>query len=116
MGCIHLEGMEFYAYHGHYDVEKVVGTKFVVDLTLETDLKVAGKSDKLEDTINYQEIYKVIQEVMKHKSNLIENVAHRIMNAVYDRFETINKATVKLSKMNPPLGGKLKCVSVTMSR
>ncbi len=116
MGCIQLEGLEFYAYHGHYDVEKVVGTKFVVDLTIETNLSSAGKSDKLSDTINYQEVYQLIKEVMKNKSNLIENVAQNILNAIHDTFRNLGSVTVKISKMNPPLGGRVKCVSVTMSR
>ena len=116
MGSIHLEKMEFYAYHGHYEVEKVIGTKFMVDITIETNLDKAGETDNLEDTINYQEVYRLIQEVMKEKSNLIEHVAKNILDALYTHFKHIDKIVVKLSKMNPPLGGKLKCVSVTMER
>ena len=117
MGIIQLEEMEFYAFHGHYKEEQIVGNRFLVDLEIETDMSKASKSDQLEDALNYQTAYRLLKnEMKKHTSNLLENIGKRILDALYDEFEGIEKATVKIRKMNPPMGGQMKCVSVTMSR
>ena len=116
MGVIEIEGMKFYAYHGHFEVERIVGNNFDVYIRLETNCDKAAESDNLHDALNYQAVYKTIQEVMKIKSYLLENVAKRILDGLFEEFPTIEKAKVKISKMNPPMGGKMRCVSVTMSR
>jgi dihydroneopterin aldolase len=59
MSRIALEQMEFWAYHGCFTEEQVIGTRFMIDLYLETDTSKAELSDNLNDTINYQSVYKV---------------------------------------------------------
>ena len=117
MGKIVIEEMEFYAFHGHYQEEQIVGSRFLVDLELETDLGTAARSDKLSDAVNYQMAYQLIKKEMhRKKSNLLENIASRILDALYDEMKGIQKATVKIRKMHPPLGGSIKSVGVIMSR
>ena len=116
MGVIEIEGMEFYAYHGHFAEEQIVGNRFIVDLTLSTDCSKAAKSDDLEDALNYLAVYQIIKEEMEIKSHLLENVAERILCKLYSKFETIEKAKVKISKLNPPMGGQIRKVSVTLER
>jgi len=116
MGHIQIEGMEFYAFHGHYKEEQIVGNRFLVDLTLETDMEIPAKSDNLKDAVNYQSAYEIVKSVMEKKSHLLENIAGRILDTLYTEMSGINKATVKVSKMNPPVGGKVQSVSVVMSR
>lgn len=116
MGIIEIEGMKFYAYHGHFAAEQVVGNNFEVNIRLEADCDAAAKSDNLDDALNYQAVYETIKEVMQTNSALLEHVAKRILDTLYDRFPRTLKATVKISKMNPPMGGEMKCVSVTMER
>ena len=116
MGLIQIEGMEFYAYHGHFKAEQIVGNKFIVNLTIEADLEKAGKSDNLNDTINYQVMYELIQEEMKEKSHLLEHIASRVLDKLYANFEGIKKAVIKVSKVNPPMGGKIDQVSVMLTR
>ncbi len=116
MGLIEIEGMEFYAFHGHYEAERVVGNKFLVNISLETDLKKAASSDKLEDALNYQAIYELVSEEMVIKSFLLENLANRIIEKLYEQFPQIKKATLKVSKLNPPMGGQIEKVSVTLTK
>ena len=117
MGLIQIENMEFYAFHGHYREEQIVGSKFLVDLTIEADMSVPASSDNLRDAINYQVAYQLVKEEMKKKSKLLENIAKRILDTVYDNFPDIGRATVKISKMNPPVGGgRIEKVSVTLTR
>ncbi|MGE5424132.1 MAG: dihydroneopterin aldolase [Syntrophothermus sp.] len=115
MGKIILEGMEFFAYHGCFREEKIIGTKFMVDLEVEVDTAKAEKSDDLHDTVNYQALFKLVKQQMEIKSNLLENVASRILGRIKDTFPEVTTATVKIAKLNPPLGGKIRQVSCILT-
>lgn len=114
MALIEIEGMEFYAFHGHFEVEKIAGNRFLVNLKIETDCSKAGQSDKLEDTLDYQKAYLAVKEEMAVPSDLLEHVAQRIINRIKSEFPEAQKVAVKVSKMNPPMGGQIRKVSVTM--
>lgn len=117
MGKITIEEMEFYAFHGHYQEEQIVGNRFLVDLEIETDLKVPAESDKLDDAVNYQLVYQLIKKEMKRKkSNLLENIGKRMLDAIYNEMEGIKKVTLRIRKMYPPMGGPIRSVGVTMTR
>jgi len=114
MALIEIEGMEFYAFHGHFEVEKVAGNRFLVDLKIQAELETAGKSDKLEDTLDYQKAYQAVKEEMSTPSDLLEHVCQRIISRIKSEFSEAQKVGVKVSKMNPPMGGQIEKVSVTM--
>jgi dihydroneopterin aldolase len=116
MGLIQIENMEFYAFHGHFKEEQIVGNKFLVDLTIETDMEIPSKSDNLKDAVNYHKAYQIIKKEMEKKSYLLENIARRILDALYKELQGIKRAVVKVSKLNPPMGGKIGSVSVVMER
>ena len=114
MALIEIEGMEFYAFHGHFEVEKVTGNRFIVSLKIEADLSTAGQTDQLEDTLDYQKAYLAVKEEMAIPSDLLENVCQRIITRIKTEFQDAKKVSVKVSKMNPPMGGQIEKVSVTM--
>ena len=115
MGLIQIENIEIFAYHGCFEEEKIIGNNFIVDAWIEADCSKAAKSDKIEDAINYQTVYEIICEEMKIVSDLIENVAQRIINRIYIAFpEGVDKVKIKVSKLNPPLTGQIGRVSVTL--
>ena len=117
MGKIVIEEMEFYAFHGHYQEEQIVGNRFLVDLEMETDLTLPADSDNLNDAVNYQQAYQIIKNEMRQtKSNLLENIGKRILDALYAEMDGIEKATIRIRKLNPPMGGPIKSVGITMSR
>lgn len=116
MGLIEIEGMKFYAYHGHFEAEQIVGNEFIVDLTLKTDCNAAAKTDDLSYALNYQTVYDLVKQEMSKPSRLLENVAKRILDTLYDAFSNIEEAKVKVSKLNPPMGGEIEKVSVTLWR
>jgi dihydroneopterin aldolase len=116
MGTVEIEGMRFYAYHGHFEAERVVGNEFQVDVQLETDCEAAATSDNLEDALNYQAVYDLIKREMQVKSHLLERVAGRILDALFNEFPSIQKAKIKVSKLNPPMGGQIEKASVTLMR
>jgi 7,8-dihydroneopterin aldolase/epimerase/oxygenase len=116
MGLIQIENMEFYSFHGHFKEERIVGNKFIVDLTIETDMKLPSASDNLKDAVNYQRAYEIVKAQMEIKSHLLEHIASRILDAIYAEMTGIISVTVKVSKMNPPMGGKIGSVSIVLTR
>lgn len=114
MSWIQLEDMEFYAKHGCYREEQLVGNTFLVLIKIQVNLQNAALSDELKDTINYHTIYELTKEEMNKTSRLLEHVAARIISRIKTEFEQIEKIQVKVSKNNPPFDGKVKCVSVEM--
>ncbi|UCG26920.1 MAG: dihydroneopterin aldolase [Bacteroidales bacterium] len=116
MGIIRLENMEFYAYHGHFREEQIVGSKFLVDLVIETDMTTPARTDNLKDAVNYQKAYRLVKAEMSKKSHLLEHIAKRILDILFKELDGMQKVTVKVAKINPPVGGKMDSVSVTLSR
>lgn len=111
---ITLENMEFYAFHGCYREEQVVGNRFRVDLSIEVDVTQASSSDSVSDTVNYLEVYRCIRAGMMVKSHILEHLATRLLDALKSDFPEIVHARIKVSKMAPPLGGQVESVSVEM--
>jgi dihydroneopterin aldolase len=107
--------MRFYAHHGCFVQERAIGTHFTVDLSFTTDTSRAELSDNISDTVSYLDVYQVVKAQMQQPSNLLEHVARRVGEAVLREFPTVNSITVKVSKMNPPLGGQMDSVSVGLS-
>jgi dihydroneopterin aldolase len=116
MGLIRIEQMEFYSYHGCFEEERIVGNRFIVDLEMQTEMNRACETDRIEDALNYQTAYDLIKEEMKINSYLLEHIAGRILDSLFNCFPQLVEASVKVSKMNPPMGGKIHSVSVEISR
>ena len=114
-GIIELEGMEFHAFHGCLEKERKEGNTFLVDFYAETELKNAVKSDNLKDTIDYGRVYDIVAEQMAVPSNLLENVAGRILDAVRKEFKEILFLKIRVSKKNPPVNGACEWSRVTVT-
>lgn len=107
--------MRFYAHHGCFEQEQVIGTHFSVDLSFETDTSKAEVSDNIADTVSYLDVYQVVKAEMMKPSHLLEHVARRVGEGVLTHFPTVDSITVKISKLNPPLGGQMESVSVELT-
>ena len=114
IGIIELEGMEFKAYHGCLEQEKVRGNVFTVDFRGELDLSAAAESDNLDDTLNYGEIYEIVADEMSIPSELLENVAGRIVKEIERRFPQLIAFSVRVSKKRPPVEGITQWSRVTL--
>ncbi len=115
MATIALNNMEFYAFHGCYAEEQLVGNYFQVDLTLDVDCSLAAQTDNIEDTVSYLEVYQEVKREMMITSKLLEHVCQRIITALEKKFPAIRQIEICVAKNNPPLGGKIGSSSVTMS-
>ncbi len=109
---ITLNNMRFYAYHGCFEEERVIGTRFSVDLTLEYDATTAARTDDVANAVNYALVYQTVKRVMAVPQHLLETVAQHIVEAVHNEFPAVTRAKVKVCKLNPPLGGQLDYVAV----
>lgn len=116
MAVISVEGIEIYAFHGCYKEEQLIGTNFLVDVHLECDVTRAAQSDLITDTVNYQTVFELVVTQMAIPSHLLEHVAKRIIIAIKEKYSPqILSISVKVTKLNPPMGGKIQKVSVCLN-
>lgn len=116
IGKISLEGLEFHAFHGVYPHERESGNFFEVDVSVETDFSAAAESDELEGTVNYESLFRIVKEEMDRPSKLLETVAEKIVSDIMTAFPQVIQVDLKISKLNPPIGGKCARSSVTVIR
>ena len=108
--------MEFHAFHGCLEHEQQLGNTFLVSVSMDLDTSIAGQTDELEHTLNYQSVYDVVKRQMDIPSKLIEHAGQRILDTVFNAFPGINSLEVILSKLNPPLGGKVERVTIELTK
>jgi dihydroneopterin aldolase len=111
-----LEDLKIYAYHGVFPEENIIGTYYIINLELHTDLWKATETDDLKDTVNYAEISDLIHEEMKIKSKLLEHIAGRIINQIHEKYPQISYIKIKITKTNPPMKAELKGASVEIEK
>jgi dihydroneopterin aldolase len=116
MTIIALEGMHFYAYHGYYEEEQIIGNNFVVDVYVHLiQVKEAIEEDDLPGTVNYEIIYEICKWEMKKTSRMLETVAYNILDRIKTQFRFVNKVEVRISKKQPPFDGPVDRAFIFMS-
>ena len=116
MGYIILSNIRSYSYHGCMDEEEKIGAEFRVDLKVKTDLQEAAQNDDLQYGLDYTRLNEIVIEEMKIRAKLMETVALRIINSILKEFESAEEVEVKVTKLNPPVGGNIEAVSVVMKK
>lgn len=101
---IYLRNVRFHAFHGVLPQEGIVGNDYLVNLVLDYDFSSAMKTDELQGTLNYAEVYQKVREEMETPSKLLEHVAGRIAQRLFSDFQEIQKLQLSITKMNPPMG------------
>lgn len=109
---VFLKGMEFYAFHGAREEEKVLGQRFLVDIEYEID---KPNSDELNQTVDYTEIYNRTKEIIENfKFKLLETLANEIALKIFDD-KRIKNLTVRVIKNSPPIKGIIEGVGVEVN-
>ncbi|HDT12043.1 MAG TPA: dihydroneopterin aldolase [Candidatus Marinimicrobia bacterium] len=117
LDIIRLKNMVFYGFHGVEEHEKEWGGRFEVDLELHCDLNEAIETDKLHDTVNYENIYALIHQlVTSRKYYLIEALAGEMCRSVKEKYPKVHKVTARVRKPNVPIKGVLDTVEVEVTR
>lgn len=113
---IRLDRMEFRAMHGCYELERKVGNRFTVDVEITAELANAAAEDDVALTVNYLTAYEVVRRQMQVTQRTLERVAANIIGALYAAFPQVRHVKCTVSKLAPPLGGKLERVSVVLEQ
>jgi dihydroneopterin aldolase len=113
---IFVEGIKFHGFHGLTKLERQVGVRLSVDVSLELDLEKSGRSDRMSDTIDYALVHKKVIEVGRGKSyKLLETFALKLLDEFLAEFD-VDRVTVRVRKETPVLDGIVGAVGVEMSR
>lgn len=116
MSKIFLEEVKIYAYHGVLPEENIIGTYYILNAEIYTDLWDAAASDDLNDTISYADINEIIHDEMKIPSKLLEHVAGRIINKINEKFNQISYIKLRITKTSPPMKGEMKGASIELEK
>jgi len=112
MNIIRVEGIELYAHHGCLEEEALIGSHYRVDVEIETDFTEAAAMDDLSKTVDYVAVYQIVRREMKVRAKLIEHVGQRIVDAIKNELDAIERVKVKVSKLSPPINGNAYSVSI----
>jgi dihydroneopterin aldolase len=117
-GEVRLSNMVFYGTHGANPEETALGQRFTVNLSFWLDMSVPSRTDRLEDTVSYSAVYKLVRgEVEGEPSKLLEHLAGRILDRVLQADDRIARVRVEVGKPSPPLKGSTTAeVSVVLER
>lgn len=114
---MHMAGIELFGRHGVFAEENKLGQKFIVDLSMQLDLSIAGASDNLEDTVDYAAVYETIKRIVEGPPfQLIEALAEKIAEEVLTRYTIVQSIIVKITKPNPPFEVFFRGVTVQIER
>lgn len=111
-----IKGMDIFAYHGVLDAEKALGQHFIFDIKIYHNLAISGKSDLLENSISYADVYSAVEKVVKSAPfNLIESVAEKCAEVVIVNFGA-EKVKIKAKKPQAPINGNFEYCGVEIKR
>ncbi|UGU18056.1 dihydroneopterin aldolase [Sinomicrobium kalidii] len=115
MGIIKLTNIRVYAYHGCLVEEGKIGSDYRVDVAVRANLQPSAGTDSLRDTVDYVHINRIVKEEMAIRSKLLEHVSKRILDRIFEEIAIAEEATVKVAKINPPIGGNVEMVTIEMT-
>ena len=111
---IELKEIHLYAFHGVMQQERETGAWFTIEIALGINGFGCLESDSIDGTVSYADVYGIIEEEMKKPSQLLENVCHRISEAIYKKFRQVDSINITLTKDTPPMGGDRLSAAVTL--
>ena len=114
MGKVILKDIRIYAFHGCMEEEELIGSDYIVNLEVETNMHQPANSDLLKDAVDYVQLNTIVKEEMLIRSRLLEHIAQRIIDRILKQFPIVKSVEVKVAKQNPPIGGDVRevCVSI----
>lgn len=112
---IFISGLRVYAFHGVLPQERLVGGDYLVDVRVDYSHSLATESDRVEDTLDYSRLHRLIDEEMAIPSALLEHVAGRITRRVQRDFPGMNSVWVRITKVNPPMGAACQGAGVELT-
>ncbi len=115
MGAIKLTNIRVHAHHGCLAEESIIGSEYRVDVSVKANLSSASKTDDLSDTVDYVHLNHIVKEEMGIPSKLLEHAGKRILDRIFKEIQMVNEAEIFVAKINPPIGGDVESVSITLN-
>ncbi len=117
MDKILLKNMAFFGTHGVLQEEKVLGQKFFIDIELNIDLKPAGKTDDLTQTVSYAEVYDIVKNHAENKCyDLLEALGENICNSILKEYVDISEVIIEIRKPEAPVKAIFDFMGVSLKR
>ena len=110
-----LTDARFYAYHGYYTEEQVLGNEFTVDIRVVFDRGIDMETHELARTVNYEQLYRIAEVEMRQPRKLLETVVETMLHRIRKEFSFVGHIEVTITKHNPPFGGDQAKARVTLS-
>lgn len=104
---ISLNGLEFRSKIGLYDFEKEKGNDFIINISVEVEEDKINYDDSIEGTVDYSNLFSIIEGEMSKEYNLIETVAHKISTDIHSQIKNIKLCKLEIIKKNPPVDGNV---------
>lgn len=111
---IYITDLRFHAFHGVMPQERLVGNDYSIDIKIGYDVSDAMISDEVDDTLNYAEVYQIVDQEMGVPSKLVERVAYRICDRLFRKYASISSINIRLTKLNPPFGADCKGAGIEL--
>jgi len=114
---IFVTGLALHAYHGVMQHEAKVGQTFKLDLVLQIDLAAASRSDKIVNTVSYDQVVDVASQAFcARRYRLVEAAAGVVAEALLGRFAQVSSVRITVHKPHAPIAATFDDVGVTIER
>jgi dihydroneopterin aldolase len=114
MYSIHLDKLRFFSHHGMHDEERITGTHFEVSIDL--GFAIEAPIEKLSDTVDYSEVYKIVQSHMQKPAALLEKLAGHMADDIQHYDNRIHTINIRINKLQPPIANFTGNVGVSISK
>ena len=111
---VKVENLKIYAFHGCMEEEKVIGSDYVVNIEADCFVGNDAFNDVISDTVDYVDLARIAKREMLIRSKLLEAVVKRIIDCSFDEIDVLNRISVTVCKLSPPINADVEAVSVTM--
>ena len=111
---VKVENLKIYAFHGCMKEEEVIGSDYVVNMRALCNVGAGALEDNIEGTVDYVDLARIAKKEMSKRSKLLEVVVKRIIDSCFDEISVLERVSVTVSKLNPPINADVESVSVTM--
>ena len=112
-----MKDMAFFGYHGVMKEERALGQKFIVSIELSLSLKEAGKTDDINKTVSYAEVYDKVKKLVENvKFMLLEALSENIALIILKDFQMVSEVSVEIKKPEAPIPGIFNYMAVKINR
>ena len=112
MGSVILNDIRIYAFHGCMEEEARIGSDYIVNLVVDTNMEEASRSDELEDAVDYVNLLAIVKKEMSIRSKLLEHIAQRIIDEIMKGYTKVDAVDITVAKQNPPIEGDIREVCI----